>query len=269
MKKDIGKIKEEEISHLKDAVMEYPTWECFKDIIEEAKENDFPSKHFGTEPLSNGNKLISVTATQEIGNKIKGQYVGIDVPVLLRPEKGGNGNTIIIVGESPLRDKKVFNNPDILLGTPYAIHQMFNCPSQCNVYKKIFSDLLGNNYSVYLTDIIKIWWEGKKLNVYKSDENLFNQEFEKLSGKKVIVAWGKRAKEKLEKMGRQFIQLPHPSQQNWNNWKLRIFEKAVYHKGEDYAKKLYPDEEFSTTSEVIVANEAVKEILESDIVKAL
>ncbi len=83
------------------------------------------------------------------------------------------------------------------------------------------------------------------------------------------MAWGKRAKEKLEKMGRQFIQLPHPSQQNWNNWKLRIFEKAVYHKGEDYAKKLYPDEEFSTTSEVIVANEAVKEILESDIVKAL
>jgi hypothetical protein len=123
--------------------------------------------------------------------------------------------------------------------------------------------LLNNGYSIYLTDIIKVWWEGKKLKVEEFDVGLFNDELKSIDKNAIIVAWGKRAADKLKKMNRPFLQLPHPSQQNWNNWKLRIFEKALYDgdKGIDYAKKLYPDKN-STTSEFIVANEVVKEILE-------
>ena len=70
------------------------------------------------------------------------------------------------------------------------------------------------------------------------------------------------SKENLKGMGYEAIEMPHPSQQNRNNWKLHIFAKAIYDK-EDfrYAKERYPNED-SPTSEVIVANEAVAEILE-------
>ena len=59
------------------------------------------------------------------------------------------------------------------------------------------------------------------------------------------------------------IKLPHPSQQNWNNWKLHIFEKAIYDKKDiTYATSQYPQKD-SKTNEVIVASEAIKEILEN------
>lgn len=263
----LNSLEASDVCNLQKAIMEYPTWACFVNLIKEANNCNFPISSFGNKPMGCQNgTLISITPTQSLKSilvKNGSKFVGIDIPVLLKQE-GNNKGTIVIVGESPLRDTKIPNNQQtIQLGTPYAVHQEFNCPSQCNVYKMIFSDLLNNGYSIYLTDIIKVWWEGKKLKVEEFDVSLFNDELKSIDKNAIIVAWGKRAADKLKKMNRPFLQLPHPSQQNWNNWKLRIFEKALYDedKGVDYAKKLYPDKN-STTSEFIVANEVVKEILE-------
>ena len=263
------KIKEEEVKVLEAASREYPTWGCFKDIIDEAKNKDFPSSNFDCQPIQCPNHpLVPVTVLNS--DIVRGDFAGIDVPVLLKPTTNANGKTIVIVGESPLRDTNNSKNQNkVLLGTPYAVHQKFDAPSQCNVYKKIFSDLLNKGYSVYLTDIIKVWWEGKDLKAYADDKKIFEKEIQKILnngkiGKDLfIVAWGNKAGRVLEKDYPFLIKLLHPSQQNWNNWKLHIFEKAIYDKKDiTYATSQYPQKD-SKTNEVIVASEAIKEILEN------
>ena len=251
---------------LQNASMDFPTWELFGELLGDVKDRGFPSDKFGKKAMGcSDNTMIPVTGTAALKKLIgENKYVGIDVPVLLKQDGVECKGTICIVGESALRDIKDFKTPnDILLGTPYAVHQEFNCPSQCNVYKKIFSDLLKAGYSLYLTDIIKIWWKDKNLKIDREvDESFLKKELVMIGGDAIIVAWGKKAADGLQKMGYKFTYLPHTSRQNWNNWKLRIFMKAVYEEGVDYAKKLYPCVE-SKTNEIIVANETVKEILKS------
>lgn len=262
-------IEKKEVEVLEKAIMEYPTWGCFKGIISEAKDNDFPSEKFGNQPIQyNDNTLVPVTVLKS--NIVGGDFAGIDVPVLLKPDTNINGKTIVIVGESPLRDTNNSNNKNkVLLGTPYAVHQIFDAPSQCNVYKKIFSDLLNEGYSLYLTDIIKVWWEGKDLKADADDKKIFEKEIQailnngKIGEDLFIVAWGNKAGGILEKDYPFLIKLLHPSQQNWNNWKLHIFEKAIYDKNNiNYATSKYLQKD-SKTNEVIVASEAINEILEN------
>ena len=267
------KIQKNEVGVLENASMEYPTWPCFQKYFKDT-DNVFPSNIFGNKPMKWGdNTLVDVTVSNS--EIVGGNFVGIDVPVLLKPKTNANGKTIVIVGESPLRDTKDINNEKkVLLGTPYAVHQEFDAPSQCNVYKKIFSDLLNEGYSVYLTDIIKVWWKDKGkdkgLKANDVDKTIFKEEIEEIlkNGGKIgdnifIVAWGNKAGRVLEKDYPFLIKLLHPSQQNWNNWKLHIFEKAIYDKKDiTYATSKYPQKD-SKTNEVIVANEAKEEILEN------
>ena len=173
-------IEEKEGGFLKNASMDYPTWGCFKDIIDEAKNKNFPSSKFDNKPIQcDDNTLVPVTVLKS--NIVGGDFAGIDVPVLLKPDTNINGKTIVIVGESPLRDTNDPNNSKIvLLGTPYAVHQEFDAPSQCNIYKKIFSDLLKKGYSVYLTDIIKVWWKDKDLKANADDKKIFEKELQKI-----------------------------------------------------------------------------------------
>ena len=266
------KIEEKEVEVLEAASREYPTWGCFDKIISEAKVKNFPSSNFDCQPIQcPNNTLVPVTVLNP--NIVEGNFAGIDVPVLLKPDTNikANGKTIVIVGESPLRDTNDPNNQNqVLLGTPYAVHQIFDAPSQCNVYKKIFSDLLYKGYSVYLTDIIKVWWKDKGLKADENDKEIFKNEINEIlkGGKKIgkdlfIVAWGNKAGGVLVKDYPFLIKLLHPSQQNWNNWKLHIFEKAIYDKNDiTYATSKYPQKD-SKTNEVIVASEAVIEILEN------
>lgn len=259
-----NKIDEEEVSNLKSASMKFPTWRLMNVLIQEAEQQtELLMNKFGNRPMAcNDNTLVSVSGTNEVGNH---EFVGIDVPVLLSPSGDGLGKTIVIVGESPLRDTVDSNNKgNVLLGTPYAVHQIFNCPSQCNLYKMIFSKLLASGYSIYLTDIIKVWWKGKELKTDDTDMEIFENEIkwikENMGESIFIVAWGKRAADSMRKKKYRYIKLPHPSQNNWNNWKLFIFEKAIYEKKDiAYATKKYPTRS-SKTNEVIVANEAVTEI---------
>ena len=99
------KIEKKEVKVLENASREYPTWGCFDKIISEAKDKNFPSSNFDCQPIQ---CLVPVTVLNP--NIVEGNFAGIDVPVLLKPKTEANGKTIVIVGESPLRDTKDINN---------------------------------------------------------------------------------------------------------------------------------------------------------------
>jgi hypothetical protein len=280
------KIKEEEVNELKIASMKYPTWNEIKELLDDDKFND-PEKSFGDKPIEKGNDPIY--------SKIKGDIIkeykkstpcGIDIPVLLTPESKTDKPLIVILGESALRNEAELENikdpqnapSNVILGTPYAIH-LEKCPPKCGVYRKIFDAILEKGYPIYLTDIIKIWWEGKKDSLLVPNDLdivVFNKELNELKKKYediIIVAWGEKPKDALQKKFNMipdvdFLPLPHPGQRNWAAWKLRIFEKAVFSGDLQYATRLYgkdPDGEDNKTTAEKVAGEAVQSILNCNI----
>ena len=275
------KIKEEEVNELKIASMEYPTWNEIKKLL--GVQFDEP-KPFGNNPLSieEGNDSIYSNIDGDIIEKDEGSTpCGIDIPVLLKPEPEADKPLIVILGESALRNKKELEDitndasNNVILGTPYAIH-LKECPPKCGVYRKIFDAILEKGYPIYLTDIIKIWWKGKKdsllvpndldIVVFKNELDILKKE--KINNNIIIVAWGEKPKDALQKKFNMipdvdFLPLPHPGQKNWNAWKLRIFEKAVFSGKLEYATNLYgkkPDGKDNKTTAEKVAIEAVKSI---------
>lgn len=276
------KIKEEEVNELKIASMKYPTWNEIKKLL--GVQFDEP-KPFGNNPLSieEGNDSIYSNIDVNIIEKYEESTpCGIDIPVLLKPKPETNKPLIVILGESALRseaelkDIKDPKNPpsNVILGTPYAIH-LEKCPPKCGVYRKIFDAILEKGYPIYLTDIIKIWWKGKKdsllvpkdldIVVFKNELDILKKE---INNNIIIVAWGEKPKDALQKKFNmipdvEFLPLPHPGQKNWNAWKLRIFEKAVFSGKLEYATNLYgkkPDGKDNKTTAEKVAIEAVKSI---------
>lgn len=277
-KKIIKKGKQHEensnIDSLCNSTMSYPTWNEIKELL--GVQFDKPDL-FGNNPLSI-NKEIYSYIKEEDNEKTP---CGIDIPVLLKPEPETDKPLIVILGESALRNKKELEDitndasNNVILGTPYAIH-LEKCPPKCGVYRKIFDAILDKGNPIYLTDIIKIWWEGKKdsllvpndldIDVFKKELDILKKE---INNKIIIVAWGETAQNGLEKVRKDSkdvlpsLSLPHPGQRNWNAWKLRIFEKAVFSKNLEYATRLYGEDpngdENKTTAEK-VAGEAVQSI---------
>ena len=277
------KIKEEEVKVLKEARMEYPTWDEIKKLLGVQFDNP---ELFDNNPLSIDKENASIYSNID-GNIIK-KYdektpCGIDIPVLLKPKSETDKPLIVILGESALRNKAELegikdtkNAPsNVILGTPYAIH-LKECPPKCGVYRKIFDAILEKGYPIYITDIIKVWWKEKKLVPDKNlDITVFNMELKKLKDSYddiIIVAWGKTAQNGLEKVRKDLevevppsqvprsLSLPHPGVQNWDAWKLKIFADAIYNKGINYAKKYYENSETPTTDETVV-KVAMEEIL--------
>ena len=274
--------KIEKADVLKNARMKYPTWNEIKKLL--GVQFDEP-KPFGNNPLSieEGNDSIYSNIDVNIIEKYEESTpCGIDIPVLLKPKPETNKPLIVILGESALRseaelkDIKDPKNPpsNVILGTPYAIH-LEKCPPKCGVYRKIFDAILEKGYPIYLTDIIKIWWKGKKdsllvpkdldIVVFKNELDILKKE---INNNIIIVAWGEKPKDALQKKFNmipdvEFLPLPHPGQKNWNAWKLRIFEKAVFSGKLEYATSLYgkkPDGKDNKTTAEKVAIEAVKSI---------
>ena len=274
-------IEEKEGGFLKNASMDYPTWNeiegllgvTFKDLV----------KSFGGKPIEKENKPIYSNIDVNIIKDFNAKTpCGIDIPVLLKPESETKQPLIVILGESALRseaelkDIKDPKNPpsNVILGTPYAIH-LEKCPPKCGVYRKIFDAILEKGYPIYLTDIIKIWWKGKKdsllvpkdldIVVFKNELDILKKE---INNNIIIVAWGEKPKDALQKKFNmipdvEFLPLPHPGQKNWNAWKLRIFEKAVFSGKLEYATNLYgkkSDGKDNKTTAEKVAIEAVKSI---------
>ena len=262
--------------------MSYPTWKEIKELL--GVQFDKP-KLFGNNPLSKEHTPIYSNINGDIIEDYNERTpCGIDIPILLEPASNTSSDKplIVILGESALRSKKEldkFNDSqdapkNVILGTPYAIH-LEKCPPKCGVYRKIFDAILEKGYPIYLTDIIKIWWEGKKdsLLVPKDlDTDVFKKELDilknEINNNIIIVAWGEKPKDALQKKFNmipdvEFLPLPHPGQKNWNAWKLRIFEKAVFSGKLEYATNLYgkkPDGKDNKTTAEKVAIEAVKSI---------
>ena len=308
--------------------------ETFKKPLQIKKPNDKNAEK-GDVLLSldaNGNppELFSEFKDLLDGQKKK---IGLDMPVLLTPSKGTQESSdstesskplIIIVGESALRTKLVNDETGIIhVGTPYAVHQVNGYPEQCDRYKYIFAQLLKissnesiegkllkklllekvsdngenplNNCSIYLTDIIKFWYEGIEIDDFlkkdPSDEikhqktlgvKLFEKELEELLNQKFgpiyIVAFGNTAQSIIEKMaiedqGIKYIPILHPSGQNADSWKANIYERALFlwknRIDTNYAFERY-GEEFGLPGETtskLIAEEAFLEILEGIIKK--
>ena len=271
------KIEEKEVDVLTKASMKYPTWNEIKGLL--GVQFDEPEQ-FGQNPLSINKEHDPIYSyiKEEDNEKTP---CGIDIPVLLKPEPETDKPLIVILGESALRNKKELEDitndasNNVILGTPYAIH-LKECPPKCGVYRKIFDAILEKGYPIYLTDIIKIWWEGKKDSLLVPNDldiDVFKKELDILKKERnnniIIVAWGETAQNGLEKVRKDSkdvlpsLSLPHPGQRNWNAWKLRIFEKAVFSKNLEYATRLYGEDpngdENKTTAEK-VAGEAVQSI---------
>ena len=255
--------------------MEYPTWdEISKKVLGQVNlinpVNEYGNTAFVVDKKDNPKCVCNNPQyTQDL--------VGVDIPVLLSQANKASEGIIVILGESPLRTRNDKdnnnNNNNIILGLPYAVHMDMNNPAQSRMYKKIFNKLLNEGYSIYLTDIIKDWFAGRKLDPSNDDIKLFEKELKILQESHPntniwIVVFGKKAKKAIDILKGnatkfpKVIVLPHPSKKNWTTWKLRIFEKAVYGNDIDYAyaKKIYP-KPTSPTSEAIVSTIAINEIL--------
>jgi hypothetical protein len=242
--------------------MEYPTWGVISSKLEVLNQvnPDEVYKNTAFDLEENPNPKCN-------NPKYEQDLVGVDIPVLLSQENKASKGIIVILGESPLRTRNdKDNNNNIIFGLPYAVHMVMEKPPQSTMYKGIYNKLLSEGYSVYLTDIIKDWWKGRKLD--PTDVDLFKEELQILQNdynlspdKITIVCFGKKAEKAVNKINvGNFISLPHPSKLNWTTWKLRIFEKAVYGNDINYAIKRYPNPS-SSTSEDIVSNEVIDEIL--------
>lgn len=222
--------------------MSFPTWDKIKKELK-ISDTTNPNVKFGNCPFQKSSQPLWEICEQ----KYKDKKIGIDVPVLLEREGNKNKRVIVILGESPLRkDSQFTGSNNVILGTPYAIHlDEDSFPKQCSVYKEIFDGLLEKGYSLYLTDIIKLWGENEN-SQKQTCFDVFREEIKELEEQTksfkivTIVTFGKKAAKAIEQMKNevsgildfsqklpQHIELPHPSTQNWNNWKSRILEDYV------------------------------------------
>lgn len=149
---------------------------------------------------------------------------GFDVPVLIKSHNSNNKKLMIIVGESPLRNG---TEKGLLVGFPFAVDYTMRKPPQCDVYKELFNELL-EDYDLYITDIIKVWEKIEKLTVGENDRDILDEELEILRGMYDdihILLMGSNAK-KWDIDYDNCIEIPHMSRQNWNTWRIKIYEDA-------------------------------------------
>jgi hypothetical protein len=148
-------------------------------------------------------------------------YGGIDFPCLIH-NGDSNRETIIIVGESPRRNKNVINkNKPCSLGSPYGI--IFKeYPDQCWVYKQVFERLLEKGYNLYLTDADKMWTKQPLNGVLPDYIKILATEIGQIEHV-IIVTFGIKARNAVRqclrfKYPNMISHLYHPSQRNYNRW---------------------------------------------------
>ena len=228
--------------------MDYPTKDLFHKWIDGNTLDNVCLNDLGTIPFSKYGQVAFPVPFISPYNKIyaQTQCVGIDIPVLIHPGKEKcKGETLVIVGQSPLREVIcTYPKNSAFIGCPFAVNNTLGIPKQCCVYKLIFQKLLDCGYTLYLTDAVKVWWDGKKLvpNYKKQvpnnnsvsnnfdDDTVFVNEISKLSQKatiKAIITWGNIAKDFVGKIANnnQFppiISVMHPGKRNWGRWKKRL-----------------------------------------------
>ena len=197
-----------------------------------------------------------------IKNDSHHKYEGIDLPVLLsKKDPNDDTPTIMIIGESPIRDTRQLKEGGLYIGTPFAVAAKKDVPKQCNIYKYIFCHLLNEGYNVYITDAVKVWYNGlqKKdfIKEFKKYQKILKKEIDD-TDPKLIVTWGKTAEKACEIIAKENPQKPlptfhqtHPVKLNWDRWKVEMLSDAIRDGkcvGIDYINdnkdnKQYPDKD--------------------------
>lgn len=190
---------------------------------------DAGEKFFGNNAFCKGIKDIYCLQSQNNKNII----VGIDVPVLLSNGNGENG-TIMIIGESPVRDTRKIKKGGLYIGTPFAVACDKNVPSQCMIYKLIFCKLLKAGYDVYITDAVKEWHKGLKKKDYVKhiDYPVLKSEIDNVKPI-LIVTWGEMAKVACKNIFNNktcFCPQTHPVNLNWDRWKVKMLKDTIKNK---------------------------------------
>ena len=211
--------------------MDYPTRQLFYQWLDQKDLDNVCLNKLGITAFNNNIPVTYQVPLLNPNNRCFGsvKWVGIDIPVLIHPDPNkSNGETLVIVGISALRDKNN-NCPSghAWIGCPFAVNNLLGIPKQCDVYKLIFEKLLNCGYTLYLTDAVKVWWDGKKLSPYQCDMAIFVDEIKTISSShtiKAIVTWGKIAENFVKPLTINNQQTPiipvmHPGQRNWGKWK--------------------------------------------------
>lgn len=127
--------------------------------------------------------------------------VGIDLPVLIKPEIAEPKPTVVLLGQDPLRkckdvDKnKVFSHA--FVGTPYRVHHTQGLPPTTTLYPKLINSLLEEHYSVYLTDVRKYYPSPQKVSKQQmqDDMDLLVHELCSLKTPLILILSGREAKD--------------------------------------------------------------------------
>ena len=185
-------------------------------------------KFFGNEAFCIEKVDIYCSQQQHVNS-----IVGIDVPVLLSNGHGKNG-TIMIIGESPVRDTRSTKGNGLYIGTPFAVAHKFNIPPQCKNYKNIFCNLLNEGYNVYITDAVKEWNNKLKKKDYVKhiDYPVLKDEIRNIKPI-LIVTWGETAKVACKKIFNNktcFCPQTHPVNLNWDRWKVKMLKDTIKNK---------------------------------------
>jgi hypothetical protein len=156
--------------------------------------------------------------------------IGIDLPVLLCPEKKST-KTLFIVGEDPLRDF-VDLSSDVRLSTPFGLHMEEFRNYRLPLYWQYIEYLLGQGFNVYVTDYIKLWVKRKdklKINFKDDMEENFQKAFIcelEAFNPQLIVTFGNcassllnKASDKINSYGISSINFPHPTGTANGKWK--------------------------------------------------
>lgn len=252
------------------ATITYPT----QTIVEKCLQSIFPGLNPGclnqsisvlgnvseyhNQPCKYGYLPVSVTNT-----------TGVDIPILIDnddPHIPQKNKTIAIVAKDPSRDPNdkmlvncmltnkcsIFQSP--IVGTPYAYHYEESIYPDTLVYRLIINKLLKQGYKVYLTDSHKVFKRNPKWNPNKIQRTneiaCLNYELDSINPKpQLVVTFGKDAKKYVDVINSSHsynvVSLLHPSQTNWDHWKLWIFEQAYRHLNtydvnwDNYARRLW------------------------------
>lgn len=217
------------------ATITYPT----QTIVEKCLQSIFPGLNLGCLNLS-----ISVFGNVSENHNQPCQYgylpvsvtntTGVDIPIKivdsLIPQKN---KTIAIVARDPLRTKSDLMLKDCdfkfpIVGTPFAYHYNIKRYPKTKVYRDIINKLLCEGYAVYVTDAHKQYPPQK--NVEATEISCLEEELKEIKPQ-LVVTFGTDARDYLEVINNKHkkfnvVSLPHPSQRNWDNWKLFIFSQA-------------------------------------------
>lgn len=127
--------------------------------------------------------------------------LGIDLPIWFNEQEFGKSK-IMLLGIDPLRNKKIFKEykaieeSQVIIGTPYAIHDKRMRSGRSKNYWTFIENLLENNF-VYVTDIFKTFFlinENsiiRSYNFYKTSNkysnNLLRKEIELIKPDLIIT----------------------------------------------------------------------------------